>query len=117
MVVDLLVYAALLRVSLGVELGRAMAILLAMTWNFFLNRRLTFSYSRSGRILIPYLKFVMTCVLGAIVSWSVSVGLTRGLLFFKHHLFLAAIVGIVAGTACNFLISMKWVFRQKQPSS
>jgi dolichol-phosphate mannosyltransferase len=112
--VDLSAYALLLRIpAFRIAIARALAIWVAMTWNFFLNRRLTFSYSRLGSKLVQYPRFVATCTLGAVLSWSVAVGLARLAPFFARHLMLGAIVGIIVGTACNFLISRHYVFRRQ----
>jgi dolichol-phosphate mannosyltransferase len=118
LVIDLAVFASLLHLGVSFKLARGLAIWVAMTSNFAFNRRLTFSYSRGGSILIQYPRFVATCALGAVVSWSVAVGLVQSVALFTHRVYLAAIMGVVAGTICNFLISRHWVFRHKPtPSS
>lgn len=113
-VVDLLFYSALLHFELPLTLSRALAIWLAMTWNFWFNRRLTFSYSRRGSILSQYSKFIASCATGAVISWSISVLLPYRYNFFNQHLLLAAILGIVAGTLFNFFLSRYWVFKKMQ---
>jgi dolichol-phosphate mannosyltransferase len=112
MAVDLIVYSVLLRFSLALTLARAAAIWLAMTWNFWLNRRLTFSYSRRSSVFTQYFRFVASCGVGAVISWTVAVLLPRQLPLFADHILLAAIIGIVAGTLCNFILSRYWVFKQ-----
>lgn len=116
MVVDLTAYALLLRGGIPLELAGAAAIWIAMSWNFLLNRYLTFSYSRNDEILSQYLRFCATCSLGGVISWSVRVGLPHLVPFFERFLLLAALLGIVAGTASNFLISRYWVFTRRVPS-
>src|SRR3972149_5865267 len=113
MVVDLLMYALFLSGGIPLILARGAAIWVAMTWNFWLNRRVTFSYSRELPAFKQYFKFLCSCSLGAVFSWSVAVGLTLGTHFFYKHVFFAAIIGIVIGTVCNFLLSLSWVFRPK----
>jgi len=122
MVVDLLSMALLLllarqawpewREADAYPFARAIAIWLAMTWNFPLNRRLTFSYSRKGNLLTQYFRFVLSCSGGAVISWSIAVALTRWVPAFEQHVYLAAIVGIVVGTVFNFVLSRFWVFRR-----
>ena len=72
MVVDLYVYTSLLWLTTGLParlyVSRAMAIVVAITWNFWLNRRLTFSYSRNGNRIRQYLRFASTCSVGAAVT-------------------------------------------------
>ncbi len=113
MVVDLATYALFLHLGINLMLSRAGAIWVAMTWNFWLNRRITFSYSRGAGIFQQYLKFVLYCSLGALMNWSVAVDLSLGSEFFQKHLFLAAIIGIIVGTASNFALSALWVFERK----
>jgi putative flippase GtrA len=108
----LAVFASLLHLGASFKLARGLAIWVAMTSNYAFNRRLTFSYSRGGSILGQYPWFVATCALGAVVSWSVAVGLVQSVAFFAHHLYLAAILGVAAGTICNFCISRYWVFKR-----
>jgi len=119
MVVDLSVYKALLWITRGwwisVFISRAIAIGIAMTWNFWLNRRLTFSYSRHGNIWKQYSRFITTCSVGAVVSWSLSVGLAKFVSYFYRHVLLAAFLGIIAGTFFNFFLSRNWAFAENNP--
>jgi dolichol-phosphate mannosyltransferase len=112
MVVDIAFYSILLHVGVKLRLARALAIWLAMTWNFWLNRRLTFSYSRKGGLFKQYLRFTGSCRIGALMSWSTAVFLSQHVYMFSNHLFLAAIIGIIAGTISNFLLSRYWVFKK-----
>ncbi len=114
MVVDLTTYATLLTLlpSSLLPLSRALAIWCAMTWNFVFNRRITFSDRRQERVLRQYACFVVSCVLGMLLSWYTAVALTyRNELFAQHEL-LAAVVGIIVGTVTNFTLSSAWVFRR-----
>jgi dolichol-phosphate mannosyltransferase len=115
--VDLSLYSALLQLGLPLTMSRALAIWLAMNWNFWLNRRLTFSYSRRGGILSQYTKFVASCTTGAVISWSIAVLLPHQYPLFARHLLIAAIIGIIAGTLCNFLLSRYWVFTKLSQST
>lgn len=115
MAVDMSLYALLLETTRQMHLGRAIAIYVAMTWNFYWNRRFTFSYSRSGSLVRQYLGFVASSALGAAVSWTVATVLAPMLPFFRLHLLLAAVLGIIAGTVSNFLVSSRFVFRKKAP--
>jgi dolichol-phosphate mannosyltransferase len=113
-IVDLGSFWLLLRV-LPITVARALAIWLAMTCNFFGNRRFTFSHSRHGDLLVQYVKFVATCGLGALVNWSTSVGLAQWVGFFSRHVLVAAVAGIILGTMFNFTLSYLWVFRRGKP--
>jgi dolichol-phosphate mannosyltransferase len=114
LVVDLSIYTVLLWLTTGYPAGlyisRAMAIAVAMTWNFWLNRRFTFSYSRHGNVISQYMRFATTCSVGAAVSWSISVGLVKIVPFFSQHVLIAAVLGIAGGTFSNFFMSRHWAF-------
>lgn len=114
MVVDLSIYTGLLWLTTGLPatlyVSMAMAIVVAMTWNFRLNRRLTFSFIRSGNLIRQYLRFAAACSVGAVVNWSLAVGLVKIVPFFFQHVLTAAVLGIAAGTFPNFFMSRHWAF-------
>jgi len=116
MIIDLLMMSILLAASLPVAGARAIAIFTAMTWNFYFNRRITFSRTRKEKILSQYARFIATCSLGAGINWGISVSLAHSNDFFATYPILAAILGIIGGTFSNFLISKFWVFRHRKPS-
>ena len=108
--VDLLSLNLLLLLTHSFSLARGVAIGIAMTWNFYLNRRLTFSHARREPWFGQYLKFVGTCLVGAVVSWCVStvaVGWRPESLVWIQ---VAALVGIACGTVSNFLFARYFVF-------
>jgi len=111
MVVDLALFAALLHL-LPLAAARALAIWGAMTWNFLLNRRATFSYARVHAPTPQYVKFCAACLVGALVNWAVSIGLCARFAFFARWKLLAAMLGVVAGTVFNYLASSRLVFRR-----
>ena len=112
MAVDLLSYSTFLYYGVGLKLSRAMAIFIAMTWNFWLNRRVTFSYGRHLSVCKQYLRFVASCGIGMMISWSISVVLSENVDMFNGKILLAAIIGIFAGTLTNFTLSRYWVFKR-----
>lgn len=109
MVVDLALFATLLAV-LPLHFARAIAIGLAMTWNFLLNRRFTFPDANRKSIVGQYILFCLSCLLGAIVNWGVSVGLCELLPFFDRWKLLAAAIGVLTGTAFNYVLSCRLAF-------
>jgi len=111
MAVDLLIYALLLRGGVALPAARALAIFIAMSWNFAINRRVSFSASRFGRPIIEqYFFWLASSGLGAVASWSIAVALTSFTKFFAWHVFIAATLGIVAGSLINFILARYWVF-------
>jgi dolichol-phosphate mannosyltransferase len=108
--VDLLSYALLLRAGLALPLARALAIFVAIGWNFMLNRRVSFSAARSGRPVVDqYFRWLASTALGAVISWSVAVGLAFNE-FFMEHVFMSATLGIITGSLINFILARYWVF-------
>lgn len=117
MIVDLITYSILLYSTIAWILARAIAIWVAMTWNFWLNRRLTFSYSQKDKIHKQYTRFVVSCGIGGLISWSIAVMLPSQISIFSGHLLLAAIIGIFSGTIFNYILSRYWVFKKLSPMS
>lgn len=124
MVLDLSLYALLqaLFVKLGfgspasaehdgtwsLAVAGSLSIWAALTWNFLLNRRLTFNDSRAGSIIRQYLTYALGNALGIAVSLFIRLYLPGRFVFFSQHRLMAAVVGIVAATAISFSMS-RWV--------
>jgi dolichol-phosphate mannosyltransferase len=87
-----------------------MAIWIAMSWNFLLNRQVTFRDSRTRSMPVQYVLFCLSCLMGAMINWLTFVLLRNLFELFDEHWYLAAIAGIVAGTAFNFALSKRHVF-------
>jgi len=97
--------------GVALPVARALAIFIAMSWNFALNRRVSFSGSRFGRPIVEqYFLWLASSGLGAVTSWSIAVALTSFTKFFAWHVFIAATLGIVAGSLINFILARHWVF-------
>ncbi len=92
----------------------SLSIWAALTWNFLLNRRLTFNDSRAGSIIRQYLTYALGNALGIAVSLSLRLYLPGRFVFFSQHRLAAAVVGIVAATAISFSMS-RWVVFIHQP--
>jgi len=130
MVLDLSLYALLqaLFVKLGfgtpagaehggtwsLAVAGSLSIWAALTWNFLLNRRLTFNDSRAGSILRQYFTYALGNALGIAVSLFIRLYLPGRFVFFSQHRLAAAVVGIVAATAISFSMS-RWVVFIHQP--
>lgn len=110
-VVDLSTFAVLLAIGATFGPARAGAIFLAMTWNFTLHRLVTYRDRSHGPVVRQYVAFCGACLVGAAVNWVVSRQLFAATTFFGEHQMLAALAGIVAGFAFNFLICNGLVFR------
>lgn len=129
MVVDLSLYAILLWLFASVGFGSAgeaaegahgamfvagcLSIWAAMTWNFALNRRLTFNDTRDGSIVRQYLTYALGNALGIAVSLTLRLYLPSRFEVFARHRLAAAVVGIVVATGISFSMSRWIVFRRK----
>ena len=112
LVLDMLSFA-LLAPGVGIRIARAAAIWLAMTWNYELNRSITFRQTETSGRLVQYLKFCGACLFGAMVSWSISVGLIEQTTFFSRHPITAAGLGPVFAAVVNYAACRMWVFRSR----
>lgn len=110
--VDLSTFFLLLN-WLPMPVSSGLAIWTAMTWNFILNRKLTFSYARRDSAFRQYLGFCASCLMGAVVNWSARVGLGYVHPFFAENRLAAVIVGVAGGTVFNYLLCRHVVFRSQ----
>jgi dolichol-phosphate mannosyltransferase len=112
MVADLALFS-LLTALFPLPAARALAIWGAMTWNFWLNRELTFYQSRQDQAGWQYLLFCLSCSIGAIINWSTSVSLVMLISFFHNWKTLAAACGIASAATFNYILANSVVFRPK----
>lgn len=102
---------------LSLALAAIISISVALTWNFTINRRLTFNDSRGGSIGRQYLRYVLSNLLGIAVSLTLRLLLPASLGFFRDHRLAAALVGIVAATGISFSMARWFVFgREASPA-
>jgi len=93
------------------DVAYLVGIAIAMTWNFFWNRRITFADADSSPLWRQYIGFCGSCSLGAVVSWTTRVVLEKRFELFAEHIVLAVPIGVVAGMMFNYLLCRRWVFR------
>jgi len=104
------------RASLDPRMAAVVAFLGAVTWNFQLNQGWTFSgYEYSRNAYRRYVSFVLACLAGL----SIRIGLMHLLIRYTilgrgRGYVLASLIGIVAGTAVNYLISRDVVFAARR---
>ncbi len=114
-IVNLVVLTLLLWFGLGQRAAIATAIVVAMSFNFVLNRRFSFSHAREGSIVKQYFGFVATCSVGALVNYRTSLFILG--LYENIPTQIAALAGIAVGTTFNFCLSRLLVFRRARPVS
>jgi dolichol-phosphate mannosyltransferase len=93
-----------------------LSILVALVWNFALNRRLTFNDARRGSILRQFVTYALGNALGIAVSLSLRLYLPLHMGFFARHRLAAAVVGIVVATGISFSMS-RWVVFIRRPEA
>ncbi|TPV95055.1 MAG: glycosyltransferase family 2 protein [Myxococcales bacterium FL481] len=107
--VNLLALTALLALSVPAQLAVAGAIVIAMLFNFVLNRRISFSYARHGSWPRQLAGFVAACSLGAAINFATTMLVNAS--YTALPMQVAALLGIAAGTGVNFMVSRYLVFR------
>ncbi len=98
-------------VGLPHAIAAPIAIETSVINNFILNDRWTFKHSRVGSWVARLLKFHVSSAAGVLTQLAVSLGVYYevGL----HESVLAQIIGIVAGFILNYVISRKFVWRER----
>jgi dolichol-phosphate mannosyltransferase len=107
--VNLLLLTAFLAARVPQAAAIACAIILSMTWNFALNRRFTFSYARHEPAVRQFMGFASASTFGAVVNYLVTMWLWD----FFHYNQIAAAIGVISGTAFNFVGSRYVIFRKR----
>lgn len=117
MVIDLLCFRLMLQ-PMGSPVARAVAIFIAMTWNFEMNRRFTFAASRNANWIAEYLKFIAACFTGACLNWSISLSLITTIDLCHRHPIAVAMFSTGIAAVVNYLLCRAWVFSsRKRPTS
>ena len=107
--VNLVLLTLFLALGLSVRPAVAAAILLSMCFNFALNRRFSFSGARGSAWLRQLMAFVAASSVGALINYATTLFVLARAPAMRPQL--AALIGIVVGTAFNFLASRYMVFR------
>ncbi len=110
-VVHMLVLWVLYRLlGMGFILGQAVATMIAMTTNFFLNNLLTYSDMRlRGReMLRGWLSFVLACSVGAFANVGVASYLFQADSFWM----LSALAGILVGAVWNYAVTAVYTWKR-----
>lgn len=88
------------------------AIWIAMTWNFFWDRKYAFWYARSKSIFVQYIGFILVCSVGAIANYFITTWFVNN----SHGIPLAGLVGglsaSVIGVVFNYVFNKALIFRK-----
>jgi putative flippase GtrA len=88
----------------------ALAIFVAMCFNFVLNRRFSFAVARGASWGRQFAGFVAASSIGAGVNYATTLVVLAHLHGIRPQV--ASLVGIAVGTLFNFAASRHWVFRE-----
>jgi dolichol-phosphate mannosyltransferase len=112
LVVNLVALTLLEWLGVPVPIAVAVSILTAMLSNFALNRRFTFPDARDGSVWKQLVGFVASCSIGAAINYAVTLWLVHETP--ELPIQVAALAGVIAGTAFNYLTSRFLVFRAER---
>ncbi|EKO3856226.1 GtrA family protein [Vibrio harveyi] len=112
-IVDTLIFMVLFQWA-GVELmiARGLAFCVAATTTWLGNRCLTFSQSTKDRAFNQWKKFMLSASISALPNFAVFKVTTLLLGTQGTTVYIALVMGILAGMVSNYLLSMHWVFQQ-----
>ena len=108
-IVNVVALTWLLAAGLSEQAGVAAAIVVAMCFNFALNRRFSFSHARHTAWPRQFLRYVAGSSVGALVNLVVTLGLLQVTTTLSPQT--CALLGIAGGMGFNFLASRYFVFR------
>ncbi len=105
-------FLALERYVIGLPhvIAAPIAIEVSVINNFILNDIWTFKHVRRGSKLLRLVKFHGSSAAGILTQLAVSIGVYELLI---HESIIAQIIGIIAGFILNYMISRRFVWREK----
>jgi dolichol-phosphate mannosyltransferase len=111
-VVNLAALTLLVHMGTPVRAAVALAIFIAMCFNFVLNRRFSFAIVRGASWGRQFAGFVAASSIGAGVNYATTLVVLAHPRGVRPQT--ASLVGIAVGTLFNFAASRHWVFRDKK---
>ena len=112
-VIDVAVYLGLQTIGIDHRVARFLAFWPAVTWNWLINRALTFAERPRQPRLRQWTKFVASSLLGLAVNVGSYTLLTSFVEPFARHRLLALVCGVALGSAANFLVANRYVYRHQ----
>lgn len=111
--VDVACYLALQGLGLDHRVARLVSFFPAASWNWLLNRRVTFGERAPDARARQWARFVTSSVAGAGVNAGSYAVLTTLTGFFDHHRMLALLLGVGLGGLVNFALATRYVYRRR----
>jgi putative flippase GtrA len=112
-VVGIAIINGLMALHAGFVRSNATSFLVAVTWNFSWNRKLTFPPNSRSSWVVQWIQYIGANLLGTLANWTVSFSLYYGMEFCRDYFNIPVICGVLAGSLVNFCGAKYWVFRPK----
>ena len=109
--IDMAVYLGLQQIGVEHRLARGLSFWPAVTWNWWLHRKMTFSDRTPRPHGRQWTEFVVGSLTGFAVNWGCYTVLTTFSDIFARNQMLAFICGVGLGSIVNFLIANRYVYR------
>lgn len=113
LLVDLLCYLALQWAGVEHRLARFLSFWPAVSWNWALNRGLTFSERARQPHLGQWARFMASSLIGLAVNVGSYALLTSYVELFDRHRLLAFFLGVGLGSLVNFVVADLYVYRRR----
>ena len=111
-VIDVAIYLGLQAIGVEHRAARFLSFWPAVTWNWVLNRGLTFEERLRQPHMRQWTKFVASSLIGLSANVGSYTVLTSFVGFFSHYHLLALMVGVGLGGFVNFLVANRYVYRR-----
>ena len=111
-VIDIVCYLALQWVGVEHRAARFLSFWPAVSWNWLLNRIVTFRDRAPQARARQWAKFVAGCLVGLVVNVGSYAALTSFTGVFDRHRLLALLTGVGLGGLVNFVLATLFVYRR-----
>ena len=112
-VIDVAFYLGLQGLGLEHRLARFLSFWPAVTWNWRLNRALTFAERPWRPRARQWAQFVGSSLLGLSVNVGTYTALTSSVAFFDRNRLLALVGGVACGSIANYLVANGYVYGRR----
>ncbi|MXW01657.1 MAG: glycosyltransferase family 2 protein [Holophagales bacterium] len=116
LIVDTAFYLGLQAVGPGHLLARFLSFWPAVTWNWRLNRVLTFDDRRPAPAVGQWTRFAFASTVGLATNVGSYAALTSFVEPFTAQPLLALFAGVAIGSAANFAVATRFVYRRSRPA-
>jgi putative flippase GtrA len=110
-ILDLSIFNILFSLEIHFSISRAIAVLSSLTFNFALNRNITFKAKKKSvieqyrkHILVYSIALITNVVISSLVFWLLKEG--------TFNANIASIIGIISAIPISFLGSLLWTFKK-----